>query len=162
MELGGGGDAVPARRELLVIAHGSGADAVLRYLETAPPTAVDGLVLVAPGGDEYHAAERHGRAYVWPAIRGEGRRGVPPRRLWVLAREAADGGGGGGGGVEAAAEGDRRGGGGGGDRRVAADVEALVDRLHVPPPAVGRLHAAASAPRLVSPTLPGLLDLLRR
>lgn len=28
-----------------------------------------GAVLVCPGGEAYHAGERHGRAYVWPRVR---------------------------------------------------------------------------------------------
>lgn len=28
-----------------------------------------GAVLVCPGGEMYHAGERHGRAYVWPRVR---------------------------------------------------------------------------------------------
>lgn len=27
-----------------------------------------GAVLVCPGGEMYHAGERHGRAYVWPRV----------------------------------------------------------------------------------------------
>ncbi|GAB0490362.1 hypothetical protein MMPV_001597 [Pyropia vietnamensis] len=90
------------------------------------------------------------------ARRGE----VLPRRLWVLAREA-DGGGSGAGGREKE-QGGKEGQAEAPPGSLAADVEALVARLRVPPEAVGRVRAAASAPRLVSPTLPGLLDLLRR
>ncbi|CAB1111685.1 unnamed protein product [Ectocarpus sp. CCAP 1310/34] len=54
----------------LVVAHGTAADAVLRFVEKYE---VWGAVLVCPGGEMYHAGERHGRAYVWPAVR----RGCP-------------------------------------------------------------------------------------
>jgi predicted alpha/beta hydrolase family esterase len=47
-----------------VIADGTAADAVLRYAER---TAIAGALLIGPG-DTYHAAERHGRAYVWSEI----------------------------------------------------------------------------------------------
>ncbi|CAN0404561.1 unnamed protein product [Ectocarpus sp. 12 AP-2014] len=50
----------------LVVAHGTAADAVLRFVEKYE---VWGAVLVCPGGEMYHAGERHGRAYVWPAVR---------------------------------------------------------------------------------------------
>ncbi|CAN0100104.1 unnamed protein product [Discosporangium mesarthrocarpum] len=52
-------------QETLVVAHGSSADACLRYLEKHQ---VWGAILVCPGGEIYHAGERHGRAYVWPLI----------------------------------------------------------------------------------------------
>ncbi|CAM9268901.1 unnamed protein product [Choristocarpus tenellus] len=52
--------------ETLVVAHGTSADAVLRYLERHK---VWGALLVCPGGELYHAGERHGRAYVWTLIR---------------------------------------------------------------------------------------------
>ena len=52
-------------RSTLVIAHGTAADAVLRFAER---TSLAGAVLLGPG-DTYHAAERHGRAYVWTEIR---------------------------------------------------------------------------------------------
>eukprot|EP00752_Nemacystus_decipiens_P009287 g8298.t1 len=50
----------------LVVAHGAAADAVLRLIENHK---VWGAVLVCPGGEMYHAGERHGRAYVWPRVR---------------------------------------------------------------------------------------------
>eukprot|EP00903_Cladosiphon_okamuranus_P012662 g11843.t1 len=50
----------------LVVAHGTAADAVLRFVESRE---VWGAVLVCPGGEMYHAGERHGRAYVWPRVR---------------------------------------------------------------------------------------------
>jgi len=44
---------------VILIGHGSGADAVLRYLEEH---SVDGAVIIC-ASDEYHAGERHGREY---------------------------------------------------------------------------------------------------
>ncbi|CAN0110976.1 unnamed protein product [Pylaiella littoralis] len=52
--------------DTLVVAHGTAADAVLRFVERRQ---VWGAVLVCPGGEMYHAGERHGRAYVWPRVR---------------------------------------------------------------------------------------------
>ncbi|KAJ8907894.1 hypothetical protein NDN08_007997 [Rhodosorus marinus] len=49
----------------ITIGHGSGADALLRFLENYPAY---GSILVAPC-DEYHAGERHGRPHHWVDIR---------------------------------------------------------------------------------------------
>uniref|UniRef100_A0A7S2ZPF9 Uncharacterized protein n=1 Tax=Rhodosorus marinus TaxID=101924 RepID=A0A7S2ZPF9_9RHOD len=49
----------------IAIGHGSGADALLRFLENYPAY---GSILIAPG-DEYHAGERHGRPHHWVDIR---------------------------------------------------------------------------------------------
>jgi hypothetical protein len=47
-----------------VIADGTAADAVLRFAERS---AIAGALLIG-AGDSYHAAERHGRAYVWSEV----------------------------------------------------------------------------------------------
>ncbi|CAM9177340.1 unnamed protein product [Phaeothamnion confervicola] len=52
------------RDATLVIAHGSAADALLRFLEKSQTA---GCLLVSPA-DTYTAGERHGRPYVWPII----------------------------------------------------------------------------------------------
>mmetsp|Transcript_1311 Transcript_1311/g.3603 ORF Transcript_1311/g.3603 Transcript_1311/m.3603 type:complete len:263 (-) Transcript_1311:125-913(-) len=51
--------------KVVLIGHGSGADAVLRFLED--DVHVSFAILISPT-DEYYAGERHGRAYHWNAI----------------------------------------------------------------------------------------------
>eukprot|EP00467_Chlorarachnion_reptans_P009896 CAMPEP_0114514886 /NCGR_PEP_ID=MMETSP0109-20121206/16409_1 /TAXON_ID=29199 /ORGANISM="Chlorarachnion reptans, Strain CCCM449" /LENGTH=235 /DNA_ID=CAMNT_0001694989 /DNA_START=151 /DNA_END=858 /DNA_ORIENTATION=+ len=50
----------------VLVGHGSGAEAVLRFLEDHK---VLGAILVATPGDEYYAGERHGRLYRWESIK---------------------------------------------------------------------------------------------
>lgn len=63
--------AVHGKEPVSLLAHGTGADACLRFLEDN--TVDGGVVLVAPTGDEYFAGERHGRAYHWQLIRDNAR-----------------------------------------------------------------------------------------
>jgi hypothetical protein len=48
----------------LAIGHRSGADALLRYAERRPI----GSTILIGAGDIFHAAERHGRDYLWSSI----------------------------------------------------------------------------------------------
>jgi len=50
-----------------LVGHGTGADAVLRLMETEAAEFVSGVILLGPC-DEYFAGERHGRRFHWTQI----------------------------------------------------------------------------------------------
>ena len=55
------------KEPVTLVAHGTGADACLRYLENHEVHG--GVVILCPTSDEYFAGERHGRPYHWQLIR---------------------------------------------------------------------------------------------